>query len=76
MAVKIERLALGAHTEHTKAEVDGQVTVKHLFSVAAKIFEDAEARQLYLALMARLYMVESNPGGPLDALELGEIDVI
>lgn len=76
VAVKIERLALGAHTEHTKAEVDGKVTVKHEFGVATKIFEDTEARQLYLALMAKLYMVEPNPDGPRDTPELGEIDVI
>jgi len=76
VAVKIERLASGAPTEHTKTEIGGQMNIKHDFSVATKIFEDAEARQLYLALMAKLYMVEPDPDGPRHAQGPGEIDIL
>jgi len=76
VAVKIERLASGVPTEHTKTEVEGQVNIKHEYGVAARIFADDEARQLYLALMARLYMVEPDPSGPRDAREPGEVEIL
>lgn len=76
VAVKIERLAMGAPTEHSKAEIDGQVSLKHDFSVATKIFADAEARQLYLALMAKLYMVEPDPGGPRHVQVPGDTGIL
>jgi hypothetical protein len=76
VAVKIERLAMGAPTEHLKTEIEGQVSVKHEYDVAARIFSDTEARQLYLALMARLYVVEPDPSWPRDAREPGEVEIL
>jgi len=76
VAVKIERLALGAPTDHTKTEVEGQVSIKHEYSVAARIFSNEKARQLYLALMAQLYMVEPEPSGFRDVVPLGEVEII
>lgn len=76
VAVKIERLAMGAPTEHTKAEIEGQVTIQHDYSIANKIITDSQARELALQLMARLYLVEPDPSSPGNPRDTGGVEIL